>query len=122
MRHERVFRSWAARPAGCELSPVCLTETRPRPTPEGLTSSLQGSDGAAFPSGTQETTRSRPVAPPNYGKLVHAAFRGRYPLVIGLGLLVGGIGAALGWKLAWPTFRSEGLVRIAYTVPAVDQP
>ncbi|HZL36078.1 MAG TPA: hypothetical protein VFC78_12250 [Tepidisphaeraceae bacterium] len=85
-------------------------------------SSLQGSDGAAFQSGTQETTRSRPVAPPNYGKLVHAAFRGRYPLVIGLGLLVGGIGAALGWKLAWPTFRSEGLVRIAYTVPAVDQP
>jgi succinoglycan biosynthesis transport protein ExoP len=52
-------------------------------------------------------------------KFVHHALRGRYLLASFLGLLAGGAFGAAAWKLAAPVYFSEGIVRIAYTMPAV---
>lgn len=53
--------------------------------------------------------------------LVRRALRGRYLLVTILGLAVGGVAGFAGYKLGHPTYHSEGLVRIAYSLPEVSQ-
>src|SRR5687768_16471021 len=52
-------------------------------------------------------------------RFVHQAMRGKYILSIVLGLVVGGIFAALAWKMGRPLYYSEGIVRIAYQLPPV---
>lgn len=71
--------------------------------------------------GISVAARPQSAPTPNIAKTIHSIFRGRYPLIIALGLLTGGLGAFLGWKFAWATYRSEGLVRIAYSLPVVYQ-
>src|SRR5438552_5829291 len=45
--------------------------------------------------------------------------RGRYPLAIFLGLLGAALGAAAGYVFKPPLYRSDSLLRIAYTLPPV---
>jgi Mrp family chromosome partitioning ATPase/uncharacterized protein involved in exopolysaccharide biosynthesis len=51
--------------------------------------------------------------------MVHQALRGRYVLAIILGMITGGLGTAAGWKLGKPTYHSESLIRVAYSLPQV---
>jgi polysaccharide biosynthesis transport protein len=64
-----------------------------------------------------------PTAPPpgaaDMLRRVHWGLRGRYPLAIVLGIICGGVMAAVGWRIGRPIYHSEGLVRIAYTMPEV---
>jgi Mrp family chromosome partitioning ATPase len=50
---------------------------------------------------------------------IHRALRGRYLLLLALGVIVGGICGYAAHQLFPPTFRSEGLVRIHYELPDV---
>jgi Mrp family chromosome partitioning ATPase/uncharacterized protein involved in exopolysaccharide biosynthesis len=52
---------------------------------------------------------------------VHVALRGRYLWVIVLGFLCSAVFGAVTWRLARPIYHSEGLLRIAYTLPEVIQ-
>src|SRR5260221_8059019 len=52
---------------------------------------------------------------------LHLAFRGRYFRVIALGIVFGAICGAVVWRLAKPIYHSEGLLKIAYTLPEVIQ-
>jgi Mrp family chromosome partitioning ATPase/uncharacterized protein involved in exopolysaccharide biosynthesis len=52
-------------------------------------------------------------------EIAHRALRGKYWLVILLGLAFGFAGAKVGLKLGKPVYRSEGLIRIAYRSPPV---
>lgn len=54
-------------------------------------------------------------------QLLRRALRGWYMPAVGLGLLLGALGALAGWNLGRAEYRSEGLVRLAYEVPAVMQ-
>src|SRR4051794_37216994 len=63
---------------------------------------------------------------PNHGtgamgmlRMVHWSLRGRYHWAILLGMLTGAACGWLGWRLGRPVYHSEGLVRIAYTLPEV---
>ena len=56
---------------------------------------------------------------PQLLQIAHRALRGKYWLVILLGLICGFGGGKLGMKLGKPTYRSEGLIRIAYRSPPV---
>src|SRR5215207_10362487 len=51
----------------------------------------------------------------------HRALRGRYAAAAILTLAVGAGGAVAGWVIGQPTYRSEGLLRIAYALPEVMQ-
>lgn len=55
-----------------------------------------------------------------YRKL-HRALRGRYPVLFALATIGIVCGAIYGWKTSRITYRSEGLIQIAYTLPAVMQ-
>ena len=55
------------------------------------------------------------------GRFVHRALRGKYGLAIVFGLITGSLAAFIGFKLGHPFYHSEGLVRIAYTLPEVSQ-
>lgn len=57
----------------------------------------------------------------NAAHFVHRALRGRYPLAVVLGVVVAAIAAFAGHRLGKPVYHSEGLVRIAYTLPEVSQ-
>jgi hypothetical protein len=51
--------------------------------------------------------------------IAHRALRGKYWIVIILGLICGFGGAKVGLKLGKPVYRSEGMIRIAYRSPPV---
>src|SRR5258708_16459090 len=55
------------------------------------------------------------------GQALHAALRGRYHWAVIWGLILGGSFAGLGWTLAHPVFRSEGLLRRADWLPHVKE-
>jgi Mrp family chromosome partitioning ATPase/uncharacterized protein involved in exopolysaccharide biosynthesis len=57
----------------------------------------------------------------DFKRWVTESLRGRYLLTIGLGVVCAGLFGAAGWRLAKPIYHSEGLVRIAYTMPEVMQ-
>src|SRR5579864_4635435 len=63
--------------------------------------------------------RAPKVEPFNSGQFLQRALRGRYPLVIVLGILSGVAGVFAGLWLFHPTYHSEGLLRIAYELPQV---
>jgi polysaccharide biosynthesis transport protein len=80
----------------------------------------------AVPLGSQLAEMDLPLAPaaPGLGtavRVVHRGLRGWYWLAVLLGLLVGVPAGVLGWKLCHPMYRSEGLIRIAYSLPEVYQ-
>ena len=51
--------------------------------------------------------------------LIHRSLRGRYVLVVVLGLLFGGVGATLGYLSRQPLYKSTGVVRIQPSLPKV---
>src|SRR6476620_7197842 len=67
-----------------------------------------------------EREGSNPSTPPILAHML-AGLRGRYLLAITLSAVCAAIFGALGWFVARPTYRSESLVRIAYTMPEVLQ-
>lgn len=69
----------------------------------------------------QNVGGSAPATSPNILRIVHRGLRGRYPLVIILGAVMGLAAAATGWRLTPSVYRSEGLVRIAYSLPEIFQ-
>ena len=67
---------------------------------------------------------SYPAMPTDLGgtlRLLHRSLRGRYLLVVVLTFAAGALGGYAGWILGRPVFRSEALLRIAYTLPEVMQ-
>jgi len=52
-------------------------------------------------------------------EIARRALRGRWGWAVALALLTGAAGALFGWRAGKPVYRSEGLIRIAYTVPRV---
>ncbi len=52
--------------------------------------------------------------------VLHNCLRGRYPIVITLGILFGTLSAAGVWHFFPPSYRSEGLIQIKYAEPPVD--
>src|SRR5256714_2892339 len=54
------------------------------------------------------------------GAALHAALRGRYHWAVIWGLVLSGLLGGLGWKVAHPLYKSEGLLRMAYVLPAVQ--
>lgn len=50
-------------------------------------------------------------------RIVRRALIGRYRLACCLGLIVGGMGAVIGWAMSAPVYRSEGMIRIAAAAP-----
>jgi Mrp family chromosome partitioning ATPase/uncharacterized protein involved in exopolysaccharide biosynthesis len=54
-------------------------------------------------------------------KKLHRALRGRYPVLLALAAIGVVCGAVYGWKYSHITYRSEGLIQIAYTLPVVMQ-
>jgi polysaccharide biosynthesis transport protein len=64
---------------------------------------------------------ARPAQPFDVRRIVHESLRGRYILAILLGLLTGAAFGAVAWKMSRPIYYSEGIVRIAYTLPTVLQ-
>ncbi|MGE5609592.1 MAG: P-loop NTPase [Bacillota bacterium] len=50
-------------------------------------------------------------------RVVHRALRGRYIVVLVIGLLGAGLGSWAGWRSQKPLYRSEGVIRIAYATP-----
>ena len=54
-------------------------------------------------------------------RIVRDALRGRYILALVLGVITGGLFGALAWKMARPVYSSEGIVRIAYSMPSLLQ-
>lgn len=55
----------------------------------------------------------------NLLRIIHSSLRGRYPLVIALTLVFAAGGAAAGYLLGHPMYRSEALVRIQPRMPRV---
>src|SRR5260221_8218795 len=51
------------------------------------------------------------------GAALHAALRGRYHWAVIWGLVLSGLLGGLGWKVAHPVYKSEGLLRMAYVLP-----
>ena len=80
----------------------------------------------AVTGGTLEITNprqaaSRAAAGMDVRRIVHESLRGRYLLAVILGLVTGAGSGVAAWKLSRPTYYSEGIVRIAYSLPAVLQ-
>jgi Mrp family chromosome partitioning ATPase/uncharacterized protein involved in exopolysaccharide biosynthesis len=50
-------------------------------------------------------------------RIVRRALVGRYRLACFFGLIVGGMGAVIGWALSTPIYKSEGMIRIASSAP-----
>jgi capsular exopolysaccharide synthesis family protein len=74
--------------------------------------------------GALDLPSARPARPPqtmDVRRIVHDSLRGRYLLAIVLGLLTGAAFGAVAWKMSRPLYYSEGIVRIAYTLPTVLQ-
>lgn len=59
--------------------------------------------------------------PSNIAKIIHHELRGRYVFVIVLGVIFGAAAAVASLRLTHSVYRSEGLVRIAYSLPEVVQ-
>src|SRR2546423_12934201 len=82
--------------------------------------------GAARENETAPQVNISPRAPHDSAKevqpllVLHRSLRGNYPLIVALGVLFGLGGAALGWFIPKPVYRSEGLIQIRYAQPAVD--
>ena len=78
-----------------------------------------------MPVGSQLAEMDLPMAPAAQGWGLPSASCivgcGWYWLAVLLGLLVGVPAGVLGWKLCHPMYRSEGLIRIAYSLPEVYQ-
>ena len=55
-------------------------------------------------------------------RTAHRALRGRYAVVIICAVVAAVAGAVTGWQTAAPVYQSEGLLRIAYEMPAVIKP
>lgn len=73
--------------------------------------------GVHVPQGQQ--VAAAPV--PNVLKMIHHALRGRYVIAVAMGIVFAA-GAALGtWHFTHALYRSEGLVRIAYSMPEIFQ-
>ncbi len=53
-------------------------------------------------------------------RIVRRALIGRYRLACFAGLIVGGMGAVIGWALSSPIYKSEGMVRIASNAPQLS--
>jgi capsular exopolysaccharide synthesis family protein len=69
------------------------------------------------------TAQAEPAAQPlNIGKVIFRGLRGRYLLAISLGILLGGGAAAVAWRLGYPIYESQGLIRIANARPQVLSP
>lgn len=72
-----------------------------------------------------ETHRALPAPRPastTPTRVLHWALRGRYVLAVVLGLFAGAVCGVVGYKLQRPVYRSEGLVRIAYSLPQIMGP
>ncbi|MDB5357460.1 MAG: hypothetical protein JWN24_3913 [Phycisphaerales bacterium] len=84
-------------------------------------SGLAGSDTdiAVHSDGEGRDGSSKQPSAGHFGRNLHRALRGRYPLAVTLGLITGAIVAAAVWRLYRPMYRSEGLVQIAYSLPEV---
>jgi Mrp family chromosome partitioning ATPase/uncharacterized protein involved in exopolysaccharide biosynthesis len=54
-------------------------------------------------------------------RMVHRSLRGRYAVTVALMIACATAGGMAGWKLGRPVYRSEGLLRIAYSLPEVMQ-
>lgn len=78
------------------------------------------------PAGTSTHRRDSKASTPipggqqvNIGKIILRGLRGHYLMAIALGIVFGGAGAAAAWKLGYPVYESEGLIRIANARPQV---
>jgi len=80
---------------------------------------LQSGNQLSTAVGTELGQPAPAVANFNLGKFLHGILRGRYRLVITLGIITGAIAGAAGWRFARPIYHSEGLVRISYSLPEV---
>jgi Mrp family chromosome partitioning ATPase/uncharacterized protein involved in exopolysaccharide biosynthesis len=101
-------------PAGNRPPAGELAQVRPR---NGSASPDHGFDvravGAAGGSPRPQSSELKAL------RTLHGLMRGRYALAVVLGLVAAAFTGALGWKLARPVYRSESMVRIAYTLPQV---
>jgi len=79
---------------------------------------LAGGDQSAL-ARLQEKPANLPVKKITFARFAAQTFRGRYFVLIVLGLIVGAGTGYLGWRMARPVYRSEGLVRIADSLPVV---
>lgn len=75
---------------------------------------------AASPLALTGARSGTPARAGNPMAFVHTCLRGRYALVIVLGLLMGAGVAAVLWQWIRPTFQSEALIQIAYALPSAD--
>jgi len=83
---------------------------------------LENAGNGAMQNGIRPAEVAAPAKPaPNILKMVHDALRGRYLAVVSAGLIVGAVAAAGGWKMTKPIYTSEGLVRIAYSLPPIQK-
>src|SRR4051812_41398436 len=55
----------------------------------------------------------------DWARMAHRALRGRYRLTVSAMLMASTAGVIGAWKLAGPSYRSDGMVRIASALPAV---
>src|SRR5437868_5507818 len=76
---------------------------------------------AVRPDAAEGPSQAAPGDFKQYARVVHRSLRGRYALTLALALVFALIGAAAAWKFVRPTYHSEALLRIAYTLPAVMQ-
>lgn len=77
-------------------------------------------DRAVPPAALPAPGGAAPKGELNPVQMLHRTLRGRYLFVVPLALVLAALGAAAGWRLTRPQYRSEGLVEIKYTPPAVD--
>ena len=77
--------------------------------------------GGALEVASSRPAPSRPAQSLDVRRIVHESLRGRYLLAVVLGLLTGAAFGAVAWKMSRPIYYSEGIVRIAYTLPTVLQ-
>jgi Mrp family chromosome partitioning ATPase/uncharacterized protein involved in exopolysaccharide biosynthesis len=66
-----------------------------------------------------ETPVTVAVPAAHVGVLIHRALRGRYVIIAALSLMLGGLCGYAGWRVGHPSYRSEGLIRIASSLKAV---
>jgi Mrp family chromosome partitioning ATPase len=92
-------------------------------TTEGSFDAKPGAWPRALPQGAVFSTGAPTNADGSWdiARLLSRTLRGRYRLTFVLSILAAGIGAAAGWASAGPLYRSDGMVRITSTLPAVLQ-